>query len=98
MKTAAHPLPHEPEWAAAIQKEVSPMNTSFVTIVTDEPPRASLSGTDDDIPVVRFGHGFDVQLPNAMSPEDKAAWCRAFAGQLAHLATRIEHQAATVTP
>lgn len=98
MKTAAHPLPHEPEWAAAIQKEVSPMNHITASLVTSEQPTVHLD--DEGIEAIRFGADaarFTVLLPLHMSAADRASWCREFAAQLTDLATRIEHQNATVT-
>jgi hypothetical protein len=77
---------------------VIPMNLTFTTLVTDEPPRVKLEGALGQIPLIKFGNSttgtFDVQLPNSMTPEAKAAWCLGFAGQLTDLAARI--QAATV--
>jgi hypothetical protein len=99
MKTAAHPLPHEPEWAAAIQKEVSHMtHHAFITLVTDEPPRVLRVGLGD-IPVIKFGHTtgvFDVQLPKSMTPEQEAAWLLGFAKELTDLAADIQSKTATV--
>jgi hypothetical protein len=66
------------------------MNLTFTTLVTDEPPRVKLESALGQIPTGTF----DVQLPNSMTPEAKAAWCLGFAGQLTDLAARI--QAATV--
>lgn len=75
------------------------MNLSFTTLVTDEPPRVKLSGRLGEIPLIHFGTAatgtFDVQLPNSMTPDQKASWLLWFARDLNDLAARIH---ATVAP
>jgi hypothetical protein len=78
---------------------------AFITLVTDEPPRVKLGGrTGVSIaPLIKFGPAsaatgtFDVQLPNSMTPDAKAAWCIGFAKDLTDLAADIQSKAATVT-
>jgi hypothetical protein len=74
------------------------MNHSTVTLVTDLPPSIGLA--EDGRVALRFGADdtFTVVLPSTMSAERRTVWCRDFAGQLAHVAGRIERKSGTVAP
>jgi NADH:ubiquinone oxidoreductase subunit 5 (subunit L)/multisubunit Na+/H+ antiporter MnhA subunit len=67
-------------------------------LVTDQPVRGRLGGTDKDIPILSFvpvlDGVFDIQTTG--TPAEQAAWLRSLAEQASGLAIQVERHAAQV--